>query len=133
MIKLNGIELELDIMDLETSEKIDNELAKALEVSNKIKKGVGRTSAIKMQCNAVFECIDNIFGEGTHKKVFGNKVNLRECLRVFAELISEINRLDNEEGKAFTEMIGKYSPNRAQRRNKKKSKNNKNYNKNRKN
>lgn len=132
MIKLNGIELELDIMDLETSEKIEKEMDIVVEEASKAK-GLRRSESIKKQCYAIFNCIDNIFGEGTHKKVFGNKVNLRECLKVFAKFVEELDKLNNEEEKELESLTSKYSPNRAQRRNKKKSKNNKNYNKNRKN
>ncbi|WP_338631527.1 DUF6673 family protein [Clostridium baratii] len=132
MVKLNGIELELDIMDLETSEKIEREAEIVVEEAHKAK-GLKRSESIKKQCYAIFNCIDNIFGEGTHKKIFGNKVNLRDCLKVFAEFIDEFEKLKNEEEKELKSLTSKYSPNRAQRRNKKKSKNNKNYNKNRKN
>ncbi|WP_283706893.1 DUF6673 family protein [Clostridium perfringens] len=125
MIKLNGIEFDLDLMDLGVSEKIDKETQKVVEEAERAK-GKNRSESIKIQCYAVFNCIDNIFGKGTHKKIFGDKVNLRECLRVFEQLILEMKKQDEEDAKEFSQMASKYSPNRAQRRaNKNKKKNNK--------
>ena len=111
---INGVELEdLDIYDVEVAEKYD----KALEGLKRIEenKSGSMVDIIKSQCTAIFDVFNTMFGEGTDKKVFGNKVNLRICLKAFEELVLHIN-----EQKAEMEKItNKYSPNRAQRRAKK--------------
>lgn len=125
MIKLNGVEFDLDLMDLDIAEKVERETKKVASEAEKAK-GKSRSESIKIQCYAVFNCIDNIFGKGAHNKIFGDKVNLRDCLRVFEQLILEMQKQDEEDSKEFSQMVSKYSPNRVQRRvNKNKKKNNK--------
>ncbi|MDZ4992642.1 AP endonuclease [Clostridium perfringens] len=121
-MKLNGVELDLDLMDLDISEKFDKETEKVVAEAERAK-GKNRSESIKIQCYAVFNCIDNLFGKGTHKKIFGDKVNLRDCLRVFEQLILEMKKQDEEDAKEFSQMASKYSPNRVQRRFNKNKKN----------
>lgn len=111
MIKINGIELELDIFDAETAEIYEDALD---EVKNQatVKDGAKMSDMIRTQCNAVFNFFDEVFGEGTSKEVFGEKTNLMECLRAF-EIVIEYVSNQTEEAKKMTD---KYSPNRAQRR-----------------
>ena len=71
--------------------------------------------SIRIQCNAIFKIFNNLFGEGTDKKVFGNKVNLLTCLKAFDELVTQVNA-SNEE---IEKIANKYSTNRAARRKKK--------------
>lgn len=115
MIKLNGVEFDLDLMDLDVAEKVERE-TKKVAIETEKAKGKNRSESIKIQCYAVFNCIDNILGEGAHKKIFGDKVNLRDCLRVFEQLILEMQKQDEEDKKEFSQMASKYSSNRAQRR-----------------
>lgn len=112
---INGVELEdIDIYDLEVAEKYDKVLEdlKGIEEKNK---NMSMTDVIKTQCEAVFNVFNTMFGEGTDKKIFGNKVNLRICLKAFEELVSQIN----EQKAEMEKLMSKYSPNRAVRRNKK--------------
>lgn len=114
-MKINGVELEdLDVYDLEVAERYDKVLEdlKGIEENNK---NMSMTDIIKTQCEGVFNVFNTMFGEGTDKKVFGDKVNLRICLKAFEELVVQVN-----EQKAEIEKItNKYSPNRANRRSKK--------------
>ena len=73
------------------------------------------SESIRYQCNAIFDIFNTLFGEGTDKKVFGNKVNLLTCLKAFEELVLQTNTKNNEVEKLYN----KYAPNRAQRRTKK--------------
>lgn len=123
MIKLNGVEFDLDLMDLDTAEKIERE-TKKVSIEAEKARGKSRSESIKIQCYAIFNCIDNIFGKESHKKIFRDKVNLRDCLRVFEQLILEMQKQDNEDSKEFSQIASKYSPNRAQRRVNKNKKNN---------
>ena len=64
---------------------------------------------------AIVKVFNDLFGEGTDKKIFGNKVNLLTCLQAFDELITQTNTSRAEVEK----IANKYSPNRAARRKKK--------------
>lgn len=111
---INGVELEdLDIYDVEVAERYD----KALEGLKGIEENKSGSMAdiIKSQCTAIFDVFNTMFGEGTDKKVFGDRVNLRICLKAFEELVLQVNEQKSE----IEKLTNKYSPNRAQRRAKK--------------
>lgn len=115
MIKVNGIELgEFDIYDLEMAEKFNNELEIVGEVANTLE-GLSTPEVIRIQCNAIFKMFNNFFGEGTDKKIFGEKVNLVTCLKALDEFVSQVRKQKEEIEKIYD----KYSPNRADRRTKK--------------
>ncbi|MCE9656504.1 AP endonuclease [Clostridium celatum] len=111
---INGVELEdLDIYDVEVVEKYE----KVIENINKPKKfdGLKDSVVIRKLCEEIFNVFNELFGEGSDKKVFGNKVNLLICIKAFEELILQVN----EQKKELDKIANKYSPNRAARRSKK--------------
>ena len=73
------------------------------------------SGVIRIQCQAIFEVFNDLCGEGTDKKIFGDKVNLVTCMKAFAELVEYASEQKGEVEK----LISKYTPNRLQRRNKK--------------
>ena len=113
---INGVELEdIDIYDLEVAEKYDKVLENLKEVEQNNNTSMNMVDIIKTECNAIFNVFNTMFGEGTDKKVFGDRVNLLICMTAFEELVSQMN-----DKKAEMETItNKYSPNRANRRTKK--------------
>lgn len=111
---INGVELDdIDIYDIEVAEKYEKALAKVHELSSK-DDSESLSEGIKYQCNLIFDFFNEVFGEGTDKKLFGNKVNLMTCIKSFEEMISKMN----DQKKEIEKMANKYSPNRAARRNK---------------
>lgn len=111
---INGIELEdIDIYDLEVAEKYEKALVKVLELASK-DKSESISEGIRFQCNLIFDFCNTIFGEGTDKKIFGNKVNLMICIKAFEEIVLKMN----EQKKEIEKLSNKYSPNRAARRSK---------------
>ena len=112
---INGVELEnLDIYDIEVAEKYEKAIEEVREKCNDVEdKSLSET--IKLHCNLIFNLFNTMFGEGTDKKVFGNKVNLLVCLKSFEELILQVD----EQKKSIEKISNKYSPNRAARRSKK--------------
>lgn len=112
---INGVELEdIDIYDLEVAEKYDKVL-KNIDIVKEDIKGMSNVEGIRTLCNAIFEVFNTMFGEGTDKKIFGNKVNLITCIKALEEFVMQIN----EQKKEIEKLSNKYSPNRAQRRAKK--------------
>ena len=111
-MKINGVELEdIDVFDADIAERYENALEKVVE-DNKNVDGIKVSIIIRQQCNAVFKLFNTMFGEGTDKKVFGDKVNIVTCLKAFEELVEQVNIQKQEVEK----MASKYSPNRAARR-----------------
>lgn len=114
---INKVEVgNIDIFDLEESERFEKAVSKVTNCFSNLDKNATRSEIIKAQCTSVFECLDELFGEDTHKNVFGGKVNLLTCLKAFEELINQVK----EQEKEIENITSKYSPNRAQRRKEKK-------------
>ncbi|ADL53211.1 DUF6673 family protein [Clostridium cellulovorans] len=113
-MKINNVELiDLDIFDVDVAEKYENALKKIENIAAEVK-NLGMADSIRKQCNAIFNVFNTLFGEGTDKKIFGDKVNLLVCIKAFEELVVQVN----EQKKELDNIANKYSPNRAQRRNK---------------
>jgi len=113
-MKINNVELEdIDILDLEVAEKYEKALKDIEGLAQKLK-GKGLAECIRTQCNAVFDVFNMLFGEGTDKKVFGDRVNLMDCLQAFEELVKYMNARNED----IEKMASKYSSNRAARRKK---------------
>lgn len=111
---INGVELEdLDIYDVEVAEKYEKALETVHLSSNK-DNSKSLSEGIKFQCNLIFDFFNTVFGEGTDKKIFGNKVNLMTCIKAFEEIVLKVN----EQKKEIEKLSNKYSPNRAARRSK---------------
>ncbi|MBD5642774.1 AP endonuclease [Clostridium botulinum] len=114
-MKINGVELpDIDIFDLEVAKKCDKALNKVTDMKDKVK-GMTMVKIIETECTAIFEVFNTIFGDGTDKKLFGEKVNLMVCMKAFEELVLQIN----EQKKEMDKITEKYAPNRVQRRIKK--------------
>lgn len=110
-INVNGVELEIDLFDADTAEKVEDELEQVrirVEALQN-KKGIKLSDAIREGCRAVFDCFDNTFGEGTAKKIFGGKTNLKQCLDCFGDMSKQ---LTNGPMKEINDLTVKYSPER---------------------
>lgn len=111
---INGVELEdLNGLDYETAQKVEKELEKTQGLGDKVS-GLNNPQGIKIICDTVNEIFDNIFGEGTSKKVFKGKRDLLMTMESFEELCVKYKESQN----AMHDMLKKYSPNRAAKRNK---------------
>ena len=115
MLKINDVELELDLMDADMAEKYEKAYRKMQRDVTNIPNNLSLAESIRKQCKLIFNFFDEVFGEGTSKKIFGNKTNLRECIKAVETLIDHVNK-DTEEA---NKIINKYSPNRVERRNSK--------------
>lgn len=88
---VNGVELEYDVFELENAEKYQAEMQKITDMADKIQGETDIAKTIKIQCNAVFAFVDALFGEGKHKEIFGESVNLKTCVSVFSEIVENIS------------------------------------------
>lgn len=108
---INGVELQdLDVFDADVAEKYEEALGKVskdMTVTDDLK----GSEIIRHQCNVIYKCFDEIFGEGTAKKIFGEKDNIVTCLEALEKLILETNKKASK----LKEIHSKYSPNRVKR------------------
>lgn len=117
MIKILGVEFDLDTMDLDVSETLERELNQVPELLSNINEHATRSEMIRETVTIVSNCFDNIFGVGSSEAIFKGKKNVRLAMKAFEELALGIRKLDEEAGKELDEATKKYSPNRAARRN----------------
>lgn len=93
MFKINGKELEYDVFDadkMEAYEKAMQKVAEQMETLKKQKKQPTASQSIRQQCQAVSECFDSLFGQGTAQEIFDGRVNLKLSLQAFAELVEGV-------------------------------------------
>lgn len=108
-VKLN----DLDLADLEVAEQFEKEFS---ECSAKIENANGtRAKIIKETCNAIFNLFDNLFGDGTAKKIFGEKTNIIACNKALAKLVDEAHKIDEKNAQITNEIFQKYNPDRTLR------------------
>lgn len=93
---INNVELpDIDVSDALVMERYE---AAHDKVADKMKNltvaGKRRSELIRIQCEAVFEFFEDVFGEGTAKKVFGESVNLMTCINAYEAVKNAVNKLD---------------------------------------
>lgn len=116
-ITINGKELEfkLNLLDADAAEQMEGLIehvarrCEELEADNTIK----MSQAIRAICQEIFSCFNTLFGEGTDRLIFGDRVNLEQCITAFAELSRQAPKQSMER---MTNLMAKYAPNRATRR-----------------
>ena len=107
---IQGVELHLDIFDADTAEAFETQLERvrqAAEASAAMKP----SQAIRAQCQAVYDCFDALFGEDARREIFGETVNLRECLSAFGALVQGASAQRDE----VTQLMAQYAPQRVAR------------------
>ena len=116
--KWNNVGLEVDFTDAGFMAKFENAYEIMLDDVKKVKK-VGKTSEIiRSECEIFFKFFDNLFGLGTSRKMFGNKVSMDLCLNA----IDSLYAFREKEEQRYKALSNKYNPKFI-----KKPSNNKNY------
>lgn len=104
---IRGIELQdIDTMDIEDMARYERALNLVTAECSQIE-GLTQTEVIKKSCNAVFGAFDICFGDGTARKLFGERTNLIECLQAFDEFISAVNKTTSESVAEVNRMVAK--------------------------
>lgn len=121
---VNNVELpDIDIADADVAEKYENIIAETTDAINAVNtKTQKRSESIRGICNAIFNAFNDLFGDGTAKKIFGSSVNLTTCINAYSELIDNVNELDRKAGESIKNAFNtKYaSQNPYKHKNKKK-------------
>lgn len=148
-ITIMGVELELDVFDVDVYEQYEKELR---EVDRKVnhspqaEKFKTPAEKLRYQCTVVKEFFDAVFGSGTAEKLFHGRNNIKDCNDAYMAVIEATGvamaEYNEEMTRKRTEISTKYAPvddhqtqpivyhtspsninmNRAQRRNSKKKK-----------
>lgn len=116
-ININGVNLELDLMDINIMGKYEQLMHETVErVQDKSQyEGKSNAEGMKYQCNLVENLFDKLFGEGTAEKIFsGKENNIYAHLEAFATIAKE----GAAAGQKISTLVAPFlsSPNREQRR-----------------
>lgn len=114
-ITINGVELELDLMDadvMEKYEKLNQEIVEKVKEPSQYK-GLSNAEGMRLQCRCVDDFFDKLFGAGTAQKVFGGGNNLGIRLDAFAQ----VSQMSGDIDKRVNELTSKYGVGRIDRRN----------------
>ena len=106
----------LDTLDPEVVERIENARDKVLEAVETASGSEKQSKAIRIQCEAVCEFIDKLWGEGTAKSIFGERTNLLMCLKAFDDILQGIEADTQEQYSQLQQIAAKYSPKRIAER-----------------
>lgn len=115
-VNVCGVDLEMDIYDVDFYEKFESEVRNVNHKVNEIPSKRGETAAqqLRRQCKAVKEFFDIVFGTGTAEKLFHSKNNIKDCTVAYQTVISAagaaMSAYNEETTKAFDEIRTKYAP-----------------------
>lgn len=123
---VNNIELpDLNVGDADVMEKFESEMSLVTQKMSSIDiKKSTQSQAIRIQCRAIFEFFNNIFGDGTDKELFGDKTDLMICMNAFEEITNNVIAAKNALADSLKSKAKQYTPNRQQRRQQRKNKTN---------
>lgn len=116
-MKIKGIEVDFNFLDADDIERFEREAENVKreceeKCEEKCKQKMSLAEAIREECKVINNFFDNVFGVGISQKLFGNKNNLEEHIKVFEEVIKE----KIEQQKRLQATFDRYQPNREQRR-----------------
>lgn len=117
-VKILDQEFELNMFDADVAERVNNAVESAQEKMNQISEDQTKKyyEIIRESCRCVFECMNTIFGQGTDRKLFGDKTDLLQCADAMGQLVAAVGVTQERE---LTSRLQKYLPNRQTRRAKK--------------
>lgn len=119
--EINGQSLELDLTDADVVERYENAFADMDSAEKLIPKDGKASDRIRACCNLFKKLFDTIFGEGTSDKVFeGVPTSISAYEEIYYSFLDFAQAQFEEDAKKRAARLTKYTPNRQQRRAKKK-------------
>ena len=113
-VTINGVDLELDLMDADVVEKFEDLnkwIVKKIQDPNAYE-GLSTADGMRYQCTCVNEYFDKLFGAGTAEKVFHKNSNLGIRMEGFAQ----VTALSGEAKTFMDDLSAKYGSGRVQNR-----------------
>ena len=90
---INSVNLpDIDVADALVMERYEHAHDNVAKAMNDLQpEGKRQSELIRAQCTAVFNFFDEVFGDGTAKKVFGETVHLTTCINAYEDVIKAVN------------------------------------------
>lgn len=112
-MKIKDIEIDFNFLDADDVERFEKAAKKVKDECVKHKNiSMSYAETIRKECEVINNFFDETFGQGTSKKIFGEKCNLEDHIKAFEEIVMEKNRQQTGLKNTFE----RYQPNREQRR-----------------
>lgn len=89
MLTINETKLEFELFDADTLDAYEAAFAKVEERNAKAQKSERASQVLRESCDAIKECFDGIFGDGTGVKVCGQKPDFMKHMDAFEALVDE--------------------------------------------
>ena len=111
-VTIRGEEFEFDTLDFVQFETYERELLKLQSQMEKLKtkKMAKASDYIKTVCTVCFNFFEAVLGDDASNKIFGESVNLRECLDAVGEFAGQVK---DQQTNDLSEITSKYLPNRT--------------------
>lgn len=101
-VTIQGTVLEAALLSPKVAKKYEEGIKRTVDRANAAKDNPIGYKAIEEQCEAVIDLVDDIFGAGSAKKVFGEETDLITCLDAFKELTEMYEKQVNPIMKKYT-------------------------------
>ena len=106
---INGVEMEYDTYDVTNMEIYGAEVQRLAELGKKLERSEAKmdyfsaVQTLKTYSEEVMDAFDCILGEGSSRKIFGDKVNVKAIMNAYGEFTDAVN-------KATSTMFGSEDP-----------------------
>lgn len=119
--KINNLELEFDIFDLENSEKYEKAFEQMSAEEKAIKRDGKMSEFIRSYCDMYYHLFVNLFGKETAEKLC-RRYNSNEWEQVYGSFLDYIQSQNNEAQKMRASIVNRSSNRATRRANQKKKK-----------
>lgn len=113
---INGVEVEYDTFDLDNMERLDKAVKQVQEDVNDLQaRRVDGEDAMKLlreQANVFLDFFDDVLGDGSARKIFGDRVNILKIANGYSEFTGAIASQQSNLAKT----VGQPNSNREHRR-----------------
>lgn len=91
---INGVEVEYDTFDLDNMETLDNAVKQIQDDVNSLqsrkKAGKDAMKLLREQANCFLDFFDDVLGDGTARKIFGDRVNILKIANGYKEFTDAV-------------------------------------------
>ena len=110
--KYNDVELEVDMEDVEFQEKYEDAFTKMAASEEILQKTGAMSGFTRGYCQMFHDLFDDIFGEGTARKLMGEKLHAGRCEECYDSFISFCREQVDELNKKRAATLKKFVPKR---------------------
>lgn len=113
---ISGYSFEIDLQDADCIERYEKAFEKMGQEEKALPQDGKASDRIRAYCAMFRHLFDNLFGEGSAEKIFGEHDNARDMTAVYESFLEFALRQQDEVVATQNRIMNRYSLNRAQRR-----------------